>query len=178
MLTLIRLSKTRRKRPVPTGWATPDSLSALDFTAPAKPLDAASRALALDNSGKTAIVGGADGSSCVYSIADRETLQSAQGDGSEITDVVAWEHDGQISPVIGTSAGEIAVLENGVKKAQFKQHIGSVTALALHPSGEILASVGTDKRVVLYDLSNSQVVSQAFVDSGNNFYSVITITLC
>jgi pre-mRNA-processing factor 19 len=56
---------------------------------------------------------------------------------------------------------------SGAEVASFSSHAGGITALALHPSGEILASVGVDKSYVLYDLSSLKPMSQIFTNSGN-----------
>lgn len=50
--------------------------------------------------------------------------------------------------------------------ASFGTHAGEVSALALHPSGDVVASVGVDKSYVLYDLTTSAVGTQVYSNSG------------
>lgn len=46
------------------------------------------------------------------------------------------------------------------------EHSGPATGLSLHPSGDLVASVGTDKSVVLYDMNTLKRVSRAYADAG------------
>lgn len=68
------------------------------------------------------------------------------------------------TPIVSTAKGEVKVF--GDEEHTFTSHAGAVNALALHPSGEILASVGIDKSFVFYDLSEKAVVTQIYADSG------------
>ena len=68
--------------------------------------------------------------------------------------------------IVSTSAGLVKVFENGLETSSFSGHAGEVTALALHPSGEILASVGVDKSYIFYDLTSSVQALQISTDSG------------
>lgn len=82
--------------------------------------------------------------------------------GSPITDAL-WAGN---RAILGTSAGAVKIFENDVEISSFSGHAGEVTALALHPSGEILASVGVDKSYIFYDLSSSTQALQMSTDSG------------
>jgi pre-mRNA-processing factor 19 len=68
--------------------------------------------------------------------------------------------------VISTSVGRVKVFEGQEEMASFGAHAGEVSAVALHPSGDMAASVGVDKSYVLYDLSASSVATQVYSDSG------------
>ena len=68
--------------------------------------------------------------------------------------------------VTGTSAGTVKIFEDGNELASFPGHAGEVTGLALHASGDILASVGVDKSYILYDLISSTTSLQIFTNSG------------
>jgi pre-mRNA-processing factor 19 len=57
------------------------------------------------------------------------------------------------------------VHSSGSEVASFSDHAGPVTGLALHPGGLILASVGSDKSFVFYDLSALRTVFRSFTDS-------------
>lgn len=70
-------------------------------------------------------------------------------------------------PVISTSSGAVMVF--GDSEATFTSHAGSANALALHPCGDILASVGVDKSFVFYDLATGKAITQVYTDSGKEF---------
>lgn len=76
-----------------------------------------------------------------------------------------WAHD---KAVVATSNGAVVVTLEGAVQAKFQQHAGAATAVAAHPSGDVLASVGVDKSYVLYDLHSSKVLTQIFSDSGTS----------
>ena len=82
--------------------------------------------------------------------------------GSSITDSL-WAGN---RTVMGTSAGIVKIFEDGNELASFSGHAGEVTGLALHASGDILASVGVDKSYILYDLISSAKSLQIFTNSG------------
>lgn len=81
--------------------------------------------------------------------------------GSPITDAI-WAGS---KTIVGTSDGAVKVFENGVEMSSFSGHAGQVTALALHPSGDILASVGVDKSYIIYDLTSNTQALQITTDS-------------
>jgi pre-mRNA-processing factor 19 len=118
----------------------------------------------LDEAGKLALVGGSKNVAGVYSIEEnkvRETLEV----GSPVTDAV-WFGS---SPVYSTTSGAVKIFSNGNESATFSSHAGSASRLALHPSGEILASVGVDKSFVFYDLPGGKAVTQVYTNSGMCF---------
>ena len=110
------------------------------------------------------MVGGIDGVAGVYSLAEKRIIVSLKGGGGSITDTV-WMGN---RAAIATSTGAIKIFEGGIELASFSSHAGEATALAAHPTGDILASVGVDKSYVLYDLTTTSVITQIFSDSGNH----------
>lgn len=118
--------------------------------------------MSLDTSGDLALVGGADGVAGVFSISQNTVVQALKGGKGAVTDTL-WVGS---RAVIATSAGVVKAFKNGSEISSFSSHSGEVTALAVHPSGEILASVGVDKSYVFYDLEASVPATQVFTDSG------------
>ena len=82
--------------------------------------------------------------------------------GSPVTSAV-WAGK---KAALGTATGTVKLFENDAEVSSFSGHAGEVTALASHPSGEILASVGADKSYIFYDLASSVQALQVFTDSG------------
>ena len=78
-----------------------------------------------------------------------------------VTDAI-WAGD---KAVVASSTGSVKVFENGNEVADFSSHAGAATALAQHPTGDIVASVGADKSYVLYDLTTNSVITQIFSDA-------------
>ncbi|KAF2136995.1 uncharacterized protein K452DRAFT_362154 [Aplosporella prunicola CBS 121167] len=154
------LSSTRRKRQVPEDWATADAIQSYDSTSSTEPLYPGAKSLALDKSGDLALFGGSDGVAGVYSISQKQAVQALKAGGS-IT-AGAWYED---RPVVATSTGAVKVFENGAEVAQIGSHAGAVTSLALHPTGDILASTGVDKSYQLYDLTSNKLLTQVFTDA-------------
>ncbi len=162
MLTkILRLSKTRRKRAVPEDWATSETVQSFSPLNRSKPLYAGARTVSLDPSGDLALLGGSDGNAGVFSISQSKMVQEFSV-GSSVTDSL-WAGN---RTVTGTSAGTVKIFEDGKELASFSGHAGEVTGLALHASGDILASVGVDKSYILYDLISSAKSLQIFTNSG------------
>lgn len=158
--TSSRLSKTRRKRAVPDDWATPDAISSFAPLHVSKSLYTGARTISLDASGEMALLGGSDGIAGVFSISQNKLVQELAV-GSPVTDAI-WAGS---KAVVGTSAGMVKTFENGVEISSFSGHAGAVTALAVHPSGDILASVGVDKSYIFYDLKASTQALQTATNS-------------
>ena len=154
-----RLSKSRRKRPVPKGWADAEGIEKFAIVSASEALYPDTTSIAVNEAGQLAIVGGSDGVIGVYSIPEN-TVQGSFKAGSAVTDSV-WFGE---QPVVSTSSGAVKVF--GDNEASFTSHAGRANGLALHPSGDILASVGVDKSFVFYDLPNGKAVTQVYTDSG------------
>lgn len=159
-LTPCRLFATRRKRPIPDGWATGEDISTFNVTASSDPLYPGSHAVSLDESGDLALFGGADGVAGVYSISEQKVVQALKC-GSAVTQTAWWGS----RAMVATSAGTVKVFEDGSEIAQMGSHAGAITDLSLHPSGAILASAGSDKRVAFYDLSTFKTVFQMYTEA-------------
>lgn len=120
-----------------------------------------SRALAVDESGDLALFGGIDGVAIVYSTSQKKTVHTLKA-GGPVTAAIWWES----KPVVALATGAIKIFEDGSEIGGFAVHAGAATGLSLHPSGEILASVGSDKSYVLYDLTSMSQISRVFTSSG------------
>ena len=158
---VLRLSKTRRKRAVPEDWATPDSISSFTPMQKSKSLCTDARTVSVNASGELALFGGSDETAGVFSFSHNELVQELPV-GSPVTDTL-WAGS---KAIVGTSSGLVKAFENGVEVSSFSGHAGAVTALALHPSGDILASVGVDKSYIFYDLTSSVQALQVTTNSG------------
>lgn len=145
---------------MPEGWATADAIDAYQPKESSEPLSPGGKALSVHSSGQLALVGGAEGVVGIYSLAEKRIVQSLQTNGP-VTDAL-WAGD---KAVVASTSGVVKVFENGNEVAAFNSHAGEVAGLALHATGDIVASVGPDKSYVLYDLTTNTVVSQVFSDA-------------
>ncbi len=145
---------------MPEDWATPDVISSFTPTQESKSLYAGPRSVSVDASGDLALLGGNDGTAGVFSISQNKLVQELPV-SSSVTDTL-WAGS---KAIVGTSSGLVKAFGNGVEISSFSGHAGAVTALALHPSGDILASVGVDRSYVFYDLTSSVQVLQISTDS-------------
>lgn len=155
------LSKTRRKRAIPESWATSDAISAYKPTETSEPLCPGGRSLSINSTGDLALLGGADGSVVVYSLSQKSVLHTLKSDGPVTGATWAGE-----KAIVGSATGSVKVFEGGEELANFSSHAGEVTAIAVHPTGDIVASVGVDKSYVLYDLTTNSVVTQIYTSAG------------
>lgn len=146
---------------MPEDWATPELIQSFTPIHTSKSFSPGARTVSLDPSGDLALCGGSDGNAGVFSVSRNKLVQELAA-GSPITDAL-WAGN---RAILGTSAGAVKIFENDVEISSFSGHAGEVTALALHPSGEILASVGVDKSYIFYDLSSSTQALQMSTDSG------------
>lgn len=122
--------------------------------------------MSINSTGELALVGGVDGVVGVYSLSQKSVAQTLQTDGP-VTDAT-WAGD---KAVIGSATGSVKVFENGIEVASFASHAGEVASIAVHATGDIVASVGVDKSYVLYDLSTNTVITQIFSDAGKHALS-------
>ncbi|KAM3540164.1 hypothetical protein ARSEF1564_006907 [Beauveria bassiana] len=152
------LSKGRKKRPVPQGWVTPSEIAAFEVTATnALPV---AQTTCLDTEGAYAAVGGLQGQAAIYAVA-ADSLEREIPVGEPATSTL-WTGS---KLIFGTNNGGLKVFEGGNQVAAASEHSGPTTGLSIHPSGDIVASVGTDKSLVLYDLASLKRVSRTFVDA-------------
>lgn len=167
MLTLISLSKGRRKRPVPEDWVTPDEVSAFEAeTNNALPVP---QATSLDVEDTTAAIGGLKGDSATYLIeADKLGQQIAVGAPVTATLYAASK------VIYATSQGSLKVYQGDDQVVEVTEHAGAATALSTHPGGQILASAGSDKSLVLYDLASMKRISRTYADSRERSHRILT----
>lgn len=153
-----RLSKSRKRRPVPADWTTADDVASFAVTT-SNSLDVPqTTTVALE--GEYAAVGGLAGSVAIYSIAADKAERSLQVN-EPVTDSI-WTGS---KVVVATAKGSVKVYDSGSEVASFSDHAGPVTAMALHPGNEILASVGSDKAFIFYDLVNLQRATRVYTSS-------------
>lgn len=155
-----RLFSTRRKRPIPEGWATGDSVAAFDVITSTEKLFPGSTALTLNEAGDCALFGGADGTAGVYDLNQNKVVATFKA-GSAVTDVL-WSGSRQF---VASSSGAVKVFQDGNQIAELSSHAGAATSLAIHPSKAILATAGSDKRFMFYDLENFRMVSQVYIEA-------------
>jgi pre-mRNA-processing factor 19 len=160
------LSKGRKKRAVPGGWATAEQLQTYKVAQEEEAIQATPEFLAVDTAGELALVGGAEGQAVIWSIARGEVYQKIEGvQGATITDG-AFAKD---KIVMGTSVGDVKVYDTANTTqtvhefaANGEAHTANskVAALAVHPSGEIVASVGIDGSIIFYDIASLKQVAK------------------
>ncbi|KAF2113056.1 WD40-repeat-containing domain protein [Lophiotrema nucula] len=154
------LFSTRRKRPIPQGWATGEDVATFDLTSATDPLYPGSSSVALHESGDLALFGGADGVAAIYSISAEKIVHTLKA-GAPVTSTLWWES----RALVGTANGTVKVFQDGDEVAELGSHAGAIVSLALHPSKAILASAGSDKRFIFYDLATFKTVSQVYTEA-------------
>jgi len=155
------LMKTRRKRPVPAEWATADNISLFK---PVTSLDtpcAGGTFLDVRVSDNTALIGGRRGGA--YTVQPSSGKLDAVVSEAESVTAGVWAGS---RIAVATSNGKVKIVENGQEVASFGAHSASVTGLAVHPSGDILASVSSDRSYALYDIESNRLLTQVQASSG------------
>ena len=160
--SIVRLSKTRRKRPVPEAWATPEVIEAFRETDRPMAVHPGGQSLSIDSTGDLVLVGAGYGATGIYSLPQGQLMYTLHGGHGSVTDHLWWG----TQPIVATTSGEVVIYQDASPMARFESHAGRVTAVALHPSGDLLASVGVDRSYVFYDLTRLQPISQISVDAG------------
>lgn len=156
----VRLFSTRRRRPIPEGWATGDNVAAFNVTTSTEALFPGSTAIALNEAGDCALFGGADGMAGVYDLNQKKVMATFNV-GSAVTDVL-WSGSRQF---VATSSGAVKVFQDGNQIEELTSHAGAATSLALHPSKAFLATAGTDKYFKFHDLETYRMVSQVYTEA-------------
>ncbi len=156
------LSKSRRKRTPPDNWVTSDALNSFAPVDKCEALYAGAQSFALNTRGDSVLVGGREGKLGVYSMSEKVIIQEMNAAPGSITDAL-WIGN---SAAASTSTGNVKIWESGTEVASFAGHAGEVTALAMHPSGDILASVGIDKSYIFYDLSSNTIATRVLTNAG------------
>ncbi|KAI5811029.1 WD40-repeat-containing domain protein [Peziza echinospora] len=157
-----QLSATRKKRAIAPDWATAETVSSFNTIHASEALYPGGKSIALDPSGELALFGGADGVAGIFSIAQNELITPLKSDDGAITDV-AWFGT---RPITAHASGSVRLWdEKGTSSEKIGSHAGEVTAITLHPCGDLLSSVGVDKSWVTYDLNTGKVVAQVYTES-------------
>ena len=160
--TQSKLQGTRRKRPVPEDWATGDAIASYDVKSTADTQFTGAKKLAVDPTGDFFLCGDSDGDIGVYDLKQNAfTTRSNVGAGGILDG--AWAQD---KAIVSSSSGAVVVTLGGSVEAKFHQHAGAATSVAAHPCGDLIASCGSDKSYVLYDLHDSKVLTQIYTDTG------------
>lgn len=159
MSRCFRLTKSRKKRPIPQGWATADEVTAFAQISTNSLPAAKSSSLAVD--GAVAVVGSLDGKGVVYSI-ENDKVEMEVEVGEPVTDLLRVDDHA----LFGTSTGSVKMYLDGKHVQSSSEHAGVVSGLALHPGHKIFASVGVDKAVVFYIFETLARVSRFYTDSG------------
>ena len=107
-----------------------------------------------------ALFGGTNGTLGAYSVAKNKLARQMDVE-SPVTDAL-WAGARAIA---ASSSGDIHIFDDA-EHSSFSAHQGAINAIALHPSGDILASVGEDKAFSFYDLSTSTKALRIVTDSG------------
>lgn len=153
--------KTRRKRPVPPEWAVADTISLFKPIKAVETPCAETTFLAVRKSDNTALIGGQQGG--VYTVQASDGSVGTVLSGTEPVTAGVWAGS---RVAIATSSGKVKIVEQEQEVASFQAHTSSITGVALHPTGDILASVSSDKSYALYDLEASQVLTQVHTSTG------------
>lgn len=147
---------------MPEDWATEEELQAFKPQRLATPSLEAAQTIALNASGDLILSGGKSGQAYTYSLPQESVLHDFEVDNGDVTDAI-WSGS---SAIIASSTGAVRIYNGEAEVAKFSQHAGKAQAIAIHPSGDILASVGVDKSIVFYDLISFKVATQIFTNSG------------
>lgn len=147
---------------MPEDWVTTETIEGWKHTELSPPLASGPRTMSLDKQGSVLLYGSESNDASIFSISDARVMETLPGDGGA-TNSAAWL---DTKAILASSTGSIRGFENGSEIFSFSRHAGEATAVAVHPSGELIASVGVDKSIIFYDLSSSNVASQVFTDSG------------
>ena len=153
-----RLSKSRKKRPIPEGWATADDVTSFETIA-INSLTVPQASSASIQNGYAAI-SGLEGDVAIYAI-EADAVERTLKVDEPVTDTI-WSGS---RVILATSNGSVKVIDNGDEVTSFSEHAGPATSVSIHPSGDILASVGSDKNIVFYDLKDLSRVSRVYTDS-------------
>ncbi|KAF2859967.1 cell cycle control protein [Piedraia hortae CBS 480.64] len=153
-----KLSSTRRKRPVPNDWATGNKIQHYQVKSTADSQFTGAKFLAAHHTGDFFLCGDSDGTIGVYDLpAQTFTTRCSLGSGAVLDGT--WAHN---KAVVATESGAIVVTQDGAVQAKLHQHAGPAVAVATHPGGEIVASIGADQSYVLYNIHDSKTLTQTF----------------
>jgi pre-mRNA-processing factor 19 len=163
------LSKGRKKRVISPELATPEQLASFAAEEPLplhKPSSPGILALAYDAASGRFATAGADKTACVFDKRGGAKVGELKGHSKEVT-AVAFAMRGEA--VVTGSADKTVRLwaaEDGGRggfrcAATFSDAAGAVTAVAVHPCGDVAATASSDGAWALYDLPGAACVLRA-----------------
>ena len=163
-----RLSSTRRKRPVPDDWATSETVQSFQAAEAAKGVAPGGSFLAVDDTADLVLLGTSGSEAVVYSLSQGSAVNPLQCGSGTVTAGTWWG----TRAVVALSNGSIKIFDGAQETATLSKHAGAAVAVQIHPCGDILASIGTDKSFVLYDLTTLAPLTQHFTGSGEQYFAV------
>lgn len=106
----------------------------------------------------------------VYSVTTEEPKLEKKLDGlirslesdSELSSRVLWHPDGRAF-VVPTATREIQVVsrDDGERQTKFSGgHMGDITCLAWSPNGALLATAGSDRKILLWETKTQKIVAR------------------
>ncbi|KAG4301973.1 hypothetical protein PCK1_001949 [Pneumocystis canis] len=148
------LSSNRRKRRIPEDWTTIEQIKQLKLSKTICPFKSDLNVIAVTDLG-TMILAASKNIIKIYCGMEETSTYSLKCDDGDIT-CGLWINE---LPAVAKSDGTICIYTslNGDSK-KISTHQNKVTAIALHPSGDILASVTVDGEWALHDLQNDQTI--------------------
>ncbi|KAL7423644.1 hypothetical protein Q5752_001225 [Cryptotrichosporon argae] len=163
------LSATRKKRKAPAGYANADAVRGYTQIAHVPSMHATKpagiTALDLSASGNVALTGGADKAVQVFDLAEQKVLGTLKGHTKEVKHVAFVPSSGD-EPALAVSAAADKTVrvwgaEGGAWSAKHKigGYKGEVVGLAVHPSGQYVASASADSTWALHDLETGKPVA-------------------
>ncbi|KAK0609749.1 Diaminopimelate epimerase-like protein [Bombardia bombarda] len=164
------LTKGRKKRPIPEGWATPEQIATLHLARKTETQDHHSTSLATVDDVRGAgpeylASGGLDGILGIYdSKFDVESRLHSIDVKSQIT-ALAFSKNDTNKLIVACADGNIQLYYEGQAAHVYKSHIGPVTGIALHPGARFFASVGRDKSFVFYEDTTTKEVMKGYASS-------------
>ncbi|KAG8530334.1 uncharacterized protein KY384_004836 [Bacidia gigantensis] len=154
-----KLSKTRRKRPVPDGWALDRDIESFAPATTSEALFPNARSMAIDTEGDLVLSGGSKAAG-IFAMSQNKLEQDFDVDSPVTAVLLAGS-----KPIFATEQGTVTIFDEGKRRTNVDAHSGQAAALALHPSGDIMASVGTDKSYVFYDLATGSKALRVATDT-------------
>lgn len=164
--------KTRRKRPVPAEWAVADTISLFKPVTTLETPCAEATFINVRKSDNTALIGGQQGG--VYTVEPSSGAINTIISGTEPATAGIWAGS---RIAIANSTGKVTIIEQDQEVASFHAHSGTISGVALHPTGDILASVSADKSYALYDLDSNRLLTQVHTSTGMYYMFSIELKL-
>ncbi|KAG4306053.1 hypothetical protein PORY_000041 [Pneumocystis oryctolagi] len=150
------LSSNRRKRKIPVDWTTTEQIQQFKPSKVIHPFQSEIKVIAVNKQGTMVLVA-SNNILKIYCDMDESPTYSLECDENEIT-CGLWIND---LPVVANANGTIYIYTSlGGNTKKISTHQSKVTAIALHPSEDLLASVTADGEWAFHDLQNDQTVAK------------------